>query len=170
MRSFFTAVLVLSSFLSGCITVGTGAGARAPASVEAVVGATEQILSYYNMPVEPSLGLAGRGRVRTQFFRPHEIWAEEHVGRRIMCKDANGEWTAPEAETQLRVTVAIRDQGRQPSGPAAVPLPTSSLVVSSGGGFIGQQGQCRISQGFAEEIAFAIASRFGPLHAGGTGR
>jgi hypothetical protein len=166
-RSPVTVLSVLAAILAGCATAGTGAGARASASPEAVAAVAEQILSYYSMPVEPSLGLAGRGRVRTEFFRPHEVWSDDHVRRRVMCRNPHGEWAAPEEETQLRVTVTIRNQGRQPAGPGGVMLPTSAVVVSSGGSFVKQQGQCRISQGFAQEIAFAVAGRFGPSQAAG---
>lgn len=156
----------VAAILAGCATGSSGASARAGASVTAVAQAAEQIMRFYNVPVERPLGLAGQGRVRTLLFRPHEIWSAENVGARVMCQAADDAWSAPVADTQLRVTITIREERRRPARPASPPLPISSISVSSGGRYVDQGGQCRITDDFAGEIASGIVSRVGSLRAG----
>jgi hypothetical protein len=118
----------------------------------------------------PGASVGARGartddnRVRTLSFLPADLWTEEEFARRVTCDDHAGTGSPADPSTWLQVTVSIRDDPPRPLGRVdSVRLPISSFRVSSGGGFSGKPGRCRISESFAEEISMGIASRFGSL-------
>ena len=155
--------LMASLACAACATSGGGVSARVAASTGVVARTAEEVLRVYAMPVEARVARADDNRVRTLSFLPGNVWTEDQLGR-VTCTDHAGTGSPADPSTWLQVTVSVREQAARPLGSVdSVRLPISSFRVSSGGGFSGKPGRCRISESFAEELAMGIASRFGAL-------